>query len=191
MKSTRWVAGIGLALAALTSFAQQPGSEAHIPSQAAADAIREAAGTDMAFLAAGLIKPNFNRDDLSSLIQYQDEEIVVVTLKGTEVRQALERALTLYPQSNSSFLQLSGLEVTFDPKSAAGSRVKSVVVGNGPIETGRDYRIAMPSSLGRGGYGFFKVWDRTKITSTLPLTVDKVLSGKKVVESKPRWIALS
>lgn len=169
--------------------AQQPGLEAHGPSQSAADAIREAAGADGAFVAAGLVKSSFDKDNLASLMQYPDDEIVVVNLKGSEVRAAFERSISLYPESNLSFLQVSGFEIVYDPKAATGQRVKSVIANGAKLDDGHEYKIAMPSSLGRGGFGYFKIWDRTKIANTLSVTVEKALAGKKVTESKPRWVA--
>lgn len=177
----------GLQLVAAGYF--QVGSEAHGPAQVAADILREAAATDGAFLAAGLIKPSFNREDLATLMQYPDDEVVVVGLKGSEIKQAFERSVSLYPQVNASFLQISGFEVTFDPSGLTGQRIKSVTASGAKLEDGKEYRIAMPSSLGRGGFGYFKIWDKAKIVSTLPLTVEKALKGKRAVESRPRWIA--
>lgn len=176
-----------------TGFAQKnPSNSAHSPSQAAADVIREVAGTDGAFLAAGLINEKFDASDLSSLMQYADDEIVIVALKGSQIRQAFERAVALYPEGDSSFLQISGFEVDFDGKANAYSRIRSVTVGGSRLEDGKTYNIAMPATLGRGGLGYFKIWDKTKITSTLHgTTVGKALKGKRASETKPRWVNVS
>lgn len=176
-------------VAAALGWAQSAGIEANGPAQSAADALRDAAGADGAFIAAGMVKSTWNRDDLASLMQFPDDEIVVVTIKGSEIRQAFERSISLHPQSNTSFLQISGFEVVFDPNGNPGQRIKSVSAGGGKLEDGRDYQIAMPSSLGRGGFGYFRIWDRGKIAKTLDVTVGKALAGKKVTESRPRWVA--
>jgi hypothetical protein len=183
---TLWIAT--LLLTASLVGAQNSGSEAYLPAQAAADVLRDVANADGAFIASGQLKGGFDRENLASLMQFPDEEIVMVTLKGSEVLQALERSVSLYPQSNTSFLQLSGFEVTFDPNAMSGKRIKSVSAGGSRLEEGRDYRIAMPSSLGRGGFGYFKIWDRAKVSSTLSTTVEKALAGKKFSETRPRWI---
>ena len=175
------------------AFAQGDAEKgSHIPSQAAADVLREYAGTDGAFLAAGLIRSGFQRDDLASLLQYPTDELVVVTINGGQVKQAFERSLALYPQANSSFLQISGFEVRFSKDKPAGQRVEEIRCNNQPMEESKDYQIAMPSLLGRGGLGYFKIWDKAKITKTFEnVTVESVLKAKKVAESSPRWVPSS
>ena len=185
-----WSVLISIACAA--SFAQSDAEKgSHIPSQAAADVMREFAGTDGAFLAAGLVKSGFQKDDLASLIQFPTDELVVVTITGTQVRQAFERSLSLYPQANSHFLQISGFEVTFSKEAPTGQRVLQVRCNNLPLEESKDYQVAMPALLGRGGLGYFKIWDKSKITKTYNATIESILKGKKVVESSPRWVAFS
>ena len=56
------------------------------------------------------------------------------------------------------------------------------------LENGKTYSIAMPANLGRGGLGYFKIWDKSKIAKTIEgATVESVLKGKRFVESSPRW----
>jgi len=189
-----WKLGfVGLTAAmALCALAQQrgPAVDSHGPSQAAADILRDAANADGAFLAAGLVKESFQSDNLASLMQYPDDEIVVVGISGALVRQAFERSISLYPQPNTSMLQISGFEVTFDPNGEPGKRIKRVSAGGSALEDAKTYNIAMPSSLGRGGLGYFKIWDKAKIVSTLPdTTVEKALAGKKLQTTSARWIA--
>jgi 2',3'-cyclic-nucleotide 2'-phosphodiesterase (5'-nucleotidase family) len=177
---------------AVFAFAIQrgPAVESHLPSQAAADVLRDAASADGAFLAAGLVKESFQQDNLASLLQYPEDEIVVLGLKGTLIRQAFERSISLYPQQNTSFLQVSGFEITFDPAAAPGSRVKRVSANGSSLDDNKTYNVAMPASLGRGGLGYFKIWDKNKIVNTIPnLTVEKALAGKKLSTTTPRWVA--
>ena len=171
----------------------QPGPElgAHLPSQAAADGLKAYTGVDGAFMAAGLVKESFNRDDLSSLLQYPTDEVVVVSLTGAQIRAAFERSVSLYPQPNTSFLQLSGFEVSYNKSAAPDQRIVSVTVNGSPIDEKRIYQIAMPSSLGKGGLGYFKIWDKTKITKTFDhVTVESVLKDKKYADTALRWIAV-
>ena len=172
------------------AFQRGPAVDAHLPSQAAADVLREAANADGAFLAAGLVKDSFSKDNLATLVQYPEDEVVVLALKGSQIRQAFERSISLFPQQNTSFLQVSGFEIGFDPGAAPGQRIKRVTAGGAPLDDSKTYNIAMPASLGRGGLGYFKIWDKNKIVSTLPnTTVEKVLSAKKYADSAPRWVA--
>ena len=163
---------------------------AHLPSQAAADVLRSFAGTDGAFMAAGLVKSQYSKDNLASLLQYPTDEVVILKLLGSQLKQAFERSVSLYPQPNTSFLQLSGFEVTFAKNPTAGPRVLSVTVGGSKVDDSQSYTVAMPSSLGRGGLGYFKIWDKSKITKTFEkTTIEDVLRDKKFSESSPRWVA--
>jgi len=165
-----------------------PETGSHLPSQAAADVLRSFASVDGAFLAAGLVKETYQKENLASLLQYPADGVVVISLTGSQVKQAFERSVSLYPQPNASFLQISGFEVTFNGSSSPDQRVVSVTAGGAPLDNARTYQIAMPSSLGRGGLGYFKIWDKTKITKTLPgATMESVLKGKAYAETAPRW----
>jgi len=170
------------------AWAQSPETGADSASQAAADVLREFAGTDGAFIAAGLVKTNYQRDNLATLLEYPTDEIVVVNLTGAQIRQAFERSVSLFPQPNSGFLQISGFEVTFNRSAAPNARIVSVTAGGSPLDNGRTYSIAMPANLGRGGLGYFKIWDKSKIAKTIEgATVELVLKGKRFAESSPRW----
>ncbi|HCE01455.1 MAG TPA: hypothetical protein DER07_10480 [Armatimonadetes bacterium] len=186
----RWFRSLAsiAALAALTAWAEAPGDLLRV-GQSVADALASAAGTPHAFVAEGLLRSPAQKDNLASALLYPSDEVVVVALKGSQVRQALERAASLYPKANPSFLYLSGFEATVDPGKDPGSRVVAVQAAGSKLEDDKTYEIAMPSSLGRGGLGYFKVWDKSKIVRTLPnVTVEDVLRGKPVGSSEPRWL---
>jgi len=169
-----------------------PDSEAHGPSQMIADQIRSAAGSDAAWVPAGMLKDSFSPNDLATLVQFPSEEVAVVNLRGSQVRAALEKAISIYPASSSAFLQVSGLEVVFSKSAPPDKRIVSVTIGGGKLDDGRNYTIAMPLTLARGGYGYFKVWDKNQITRTLEnTTLDSLLKGKRAAETSPRWIGQS
>ncbi|MBN9501780.1 MAG: hypothetical protein BGO01_06235 [Armatimonadetes bacterium 55-13] len=172
------------------AFADDPEHGAFLPAQAAADVLKDYAGADGAFLGAGLIKKTYVADDLSTLLQYPTDELVIVKLNGAQIKQALERSLSLYPEANSSFLQLSGFDVVFAKVSNNGQHIVQVKCNGSDLDESKNYQIAMPSSLGRGGLGYFKIWDKAKITKTFSgVTVETVLKGKRYVETSPRWVA--
>jgi 2',3'-cyclic-nucleotide 2'-phosphodiesterase (5'-nucleotidase family) len=181
-----------LLLSSICAFAQD-GREtgSHLPSQAAADVLREFAGADGAFIVAAQLKDSFQKDNLASLLEkpYDTDEVVVVSLTGTQIRQALERSLQFHPQPNVNFLQISGFEVQFNKSAAPGQRIVSITAGGSKLDEGRSYQIAMPSTLGRGGLGYFKIWDKAKIVKTFNTTVEDALKGKHYTETSPRWSA--
>jgi 2',3'-cyclic-nucleotide 2'-phosphodiesterase (5'-nucleotidase family) len=158
------------------------------PGQEAADVLKDFTNSDGALLAAGLIKDGFKKgDDLSALLLYPQDEIMVLKLTGAQLKAAFERSVSLYPQPNTSFLQISGFDVTFSKSSPPGSRVQSMRAGGAPIDLNRVYTVAMPASLGRGGLGYFKIWDTPNIAKTLTQSVESVLKGKPSSGSSPRW----
>jgi 2',3'-cyclic-nucleotide 2'-phosphodiesterase (5'-nucleotidase family) len=167
---------------------KDPGLGAFLPAQSVADVVREAANADIAFVAAGNLNAEFDKNDLATLIQFPTDPIVIVKLKGSEVRLALERSMHLYPQSNRSFLQLSGLTVEASGTASPDSRILNVKVGANELDEKATYQVAMPLSLGRGGMGYFKIWDKTKFVRTLDTTMETTLAGKKLTETTPRWL---
>lgn len=174
-------------LAAL-AFAQDAGFECHPVAQAAADAIRDLAGTDGAFVAAGLLKEGTLKGDLAGIFQYPTDDIVVVRLTGAEVRQALERSVSTYPASSRSFLQLSGFVVTFSASKPAESRVLDVTVDGKKLDPNATYEVAMPESLARGALGYFRIWNSSRIARSLNTTIESALKGKTGEVRESRYI---
>lgn len=184
--------GASLLVSGLGAYALGPAATAQtgawIPGQAAADVLKSAADADGAFLAAGLLKSTYDKStDLSNTLVYPEDQVLVLKLTGTQIRQALERSVSLYPQPNTSFLQLSGFNVIFNKTAAVGKRIVSVTVNNQPLVDTQSYNVAMPSSLGHGGLGYFRIWDNSNISKTLPGTIESLLKGKPYATSDPRW----
>jgi 2',3'-cyclic-nucleotide 2'-phosphodiesterase (5'-nucleotidase family) len=167
-----------------------PGTESHGPSQAIADVLRNAASADACFLPAGMVKDNANADNLASWLQYPTDELAVVDLKGSQIRAALERSVSLYPSTSTGFLQLSGIDATFSKTAPVDKRIVAVTIGGSKLEDGRTYAVAMPVSLARGGYGYFKIWEKSQITRTLDgVTLESLLKGKRATDTGSRWTA--
>ena len=195
MKSNSRLVGWTLLALALTTGANatlgDPEKEAHIPSQAAADALRKVANTDLAFIPAGVVKNITPSKDLAELLLYPTDQVCVVSLSGSQVKQAMERSVALYPMGSGSFLQISGLTVTFNGSAPADKRIVSAILERDkrPVDGSAKYTVAMPATLARGGLGYFKVWSRDQIVDTLAgVTFESVLKGKGTVDSAPRWV---
>jgi 2',3'-cyclic-nucleotide 2'-phosphodiesterase (5'-nucleotidase family) len=184
---------MALCLMPAVSSAQEPFElGAYSPGQCAADSLRDFSHADGAFIAAGLLKASMQKDNLAGFFEFSSDDIVVVKLTGAQLKQAFERSLSVYPMPNSSFLQISGFEVTFSGSAPIGQRVKNATASGTPIDNNRTYTIAMPARLGRGGFGYFKIWDKADITQTLSsATVESILKGKPVTDTSPRWVASS
>lgn len=194
MRLQLWLLSL-LALCLLPAYAsaQEPFElGAYGPGQCAADALRDYAHADGAFIAAGLLKASMQKDNLAALFEFSSDEIVVVKLNGSQLKEAFERSLSVYPMPNSSFLQISGFQVAFDGSAPIGQRVKSATALGTPIDNSRTYTIAMPARLARGGFGYFKIWDKADIVQTIAgATVETALKGKPVIDTSPRWVASS
>ncbi len=159
------------------------------------DAIRDVDKTDAALVAAssfveltipkGTITPN----DILKALEYKDDTVVVVKLTGLQIRRALEHGLTLLPQKNSAFLQVSGVFANIDASAEKDKRVTSLRVGSSTVKDDKNYTVAMPSPLANGALGYFKVWDKAKAidhdtNKTLGQAVTDYLSGVKSLGAK-------
>lgn len=185
----RTFALLSLIAGACLAMAENPEQGPHKPSQAAADVLREATGADIAFIPAGMIRPLDSVQDLAQILQYPTDLVGVVKISGTQVRQALERSVSLLPLGSSSFLQLSGIEATYSKSAPAEKRITSVMVGTAKLDDAKEYRIAMPMALARGGLGYFKVWKSDQIEKMPEQTLESILSGKKSTNTPDRWTA--
>lgn len=182
---TRLTLALAAAILVVPVYADaDPGTGANMAGQAIADVLRESTGADMAFVAAGLLRPDAKGDQLSGYVMFPTDKVVTVRLTGKQVRAALERSLDLYPQANPSFLQVSGIEIKFDSTRPAGSRITSLSLGDT-----RSYTVAMPSNLARGGLGYFQIWDSEAIQGSPAGTLEELLKGRTMTQTAPRWVA--
>ena len=134
-----------------------------------ADAIRSAAGADIAFIAASSfasdarVSRNITADGVTKSLEYKDDPIVIVNLTGSQIMRAFEHGLYLYPKANSGFLQFSGLTVTANPDGGKERKVVSIRGEGGPLEPNRTYRVAMPAPLANGALAYFRIWTKDNI----------------------------
>ena len=114
--------------------------------------------------------------------------MTVLSLNGATLRAALEVGVTLYPRKNKGFLQVSGMQFTFDPARPEGSRIVARTVGAQPMQDGRQYRVAMSSSLASGQYGYYRLWSREKAAAAQGLTMagalDQYLRGRSTLSPR-------
>lgn len=178
---------IACAVAQVLPFAG-PDTESFGPAQAAADHLRTAAKADIAFLPAGVLKSAFKSGDLAGLVAFPTDEVVVSSLTGSQIKQALERSIALYPSPNHGFLQVSGLNVTFSKSANPNKRIVSVTMAGANLDDAKKYRVAMPSLLANGGLGYFTIWGKGDIVETLAnKNLETVLKGKSGTDPSPRW----
>ena len=142
----------------------------------AADAVRSLLHTNIAFIAASELKPKdpplpagrITLKDIEPLISYPEDPLAVLEITGKAVRQALERSVSIYPQPNLGFLQVSGIEFAFDSTKPAGSKVTAVKVGGVPINDDALYSVGVTNSVANGALGYWKCWEQDKVKQRRP-----------------------
>jgi len=182
MRQSLFVAAISMAGAAL---ADAP--TATSPGQSIADLLCSATSAPVAFVPEGVLNGTGKKDDLASWLQFPADTVSVVKLTGKQFRAAMERSVSLYPSPNPSFLQVSGVEVTFDKGKAADHRVSAVSVLGSALEDDKTYEVAMPTSLAKGGAGYFLIWEKSDVARTMKTTLGSICKGKAVLESESRY----
>ncbi len=84
--------------------------------------------------------------------------LVVMDLKGREIKAALENGVSQWENTAGRFLQVAGLRYTFDLARPAGDRVVKVEVKAGegyvPLDLEATYRVVVNSFIAAGGDGF-------------------------------------
>jgi 5'-nucleotidase/UDP-sugar diphosphatase len=142
-----------------------------------ADALRVATGADLSLVAAGELREetlsagDYPADALKRLLESGDEPVTVLSLSGATIHSALEVGAGLFPRKSKGFLQVSGMQYTLDPHRPEGSRIVARAVGGQPMQDGRQYRVAMSSSLASGQYGYYRLWSREKAAAAQGLTM--------------------
>ena len=139
----------------------------------AADTIRQAAGTDFAFLPTGLLGLNLQPgpvdDEVLALCFPEDEIIYTVSFTAPELKACLEHSAATLALNESEtldrevsiwdgFLQISGLYIIYDVPAPVGQRLYELKL---PDHTEPDltdeslvFTAALPASLVDGTHGY-------------------------------------
>jgi 5'-nucleotidase len=131
-----------------------------------ADALREAAGTDVTLVNGGAIRGDtvfsageLTRRELLSIFPYTDK-LVRMQVTGATLLEALENAVSKSAEDPEPgrFLQVSGLRFAFDVSRPKGQRVLCATVGGKPLSPTAHYSVAVLSFLagGKDGYEMFR-----------------------------------
>ena len=115
------------------------------------DAMRAAAGSQIAFQNSGGIRANIpagriTMEGLYTVLPF-DNVLVSMDLTGRQVKEALEQAGTM----EFGGLQVSGMTVTYDLKKPAGERLVKAEVGGEPLDPGKTYVVVTNDFLAAGG----------------------------------------
>jgi len=130
------------------------------------DAMRELGNADFALMNGGGIRESISQGDISLYAIGKSlpfiNSLVTIEIKGSNVYEALERGVRLYPDggSNGAFLHVSGIKYTFDASKPAGKRIVSVTTNDGkPLDKNKLYKVATNDYLYNGGDGYKELED--------------------------------
>ena len=123
-----------------------------------ADVLRQAVGADIGMNNGGGIRASVEAGkitlgDIYTVLPF-DNTLVKIEVSGRDLLGALEHSVRLYPEQNGGFLQVSGLEIMFDPSREPGSRVMDVLVNGEALDLDKQYTVATNDFLAAGGDGY-------------------------------------
>lgn len=157
-----------------------------------ADIMRSASGADAAIINGGGIRASINRGaikikDIYTVLPF-DNYIVAVKLTGEQIREALEYGVSAVEEEAGRFPQVSGIKFTYSRSAKPGSRVKDILIGDKPLEAGKEYIVATNDFLAAGGDGY-KVFGEAVRSSKDFAVTGGMMKGKKLAFSDSgRWL---
>lgn len=153
---------------------------------AAADALRDYAGTDAALIPGGVFRFNLLGGDVTRADVYQifpdDDELGICSLTAAQLWQMLEQSVSAITVGegdrvdwerslSDGFLQISGFRFRFDASSEPGQRVREVVLDDGRSlsrdDAGTVITAVGTAALFSGAYGYAPV-ECSALELTLP-----------------------
>lgn len=156
--------------------------------QSIADEYLNVSGAEIAFVGSGQLKSPLNIvGGLDSNVLFLDEGLWLVKLKGSQIADAMEKSVAFYPSSNSSFLHLAGIQVTFSTSRQTPSRITSIKVNQVSLAAEREYTVAMSETLAHGALGFNSIWSFKSPEKEVLPSLANLLKGKNVQTSSFRW----
>ena len=152
-----------------------------------ADALRQTGHTQIALVPAdeidGTAQISAGKVEISTIVatlRYASDPsdtVVVLNLTGAELLQVAERSVSRAPQPFDGFLQISGLQIRYNPSQSAGSRVSLVGVGGGELDAAKTYRVAVPRPLAGGSLGYFQIFKQKNIIADTGTPIATSLSS--------------
>lgn len=128
-----------------------------------ADAFRWRSNADFAVINGGglratLPQGNVTRRNVLSVFPFVNE-VEVVEIQGSTIRQMLEHSVSVYPQPFAGFLQVSGIKFDFDPFNSAGERVGEIYINDELLDDSKIYKMATCDFLFEAGDGYTMLKD--------------------------------
>lgn len=157
-----------------------------------ADVIREKAGTDFAFEAAGNIRSDIEKGKITigsvySLLPWENH-IFKMKLSDNEIKKVLERGASL----KMGMIQVSGLEFSYDKSLKTGSRVFNICDNSGnKLNMNTIYTVAVNEFLASGGDGYIEFTKGREAVNTDLMERNVVIDKIKELNSKEKELKVS
>jgi 2',3'-cyclic-nucleotide 2'-phosphodiesterase (5'-nucleotidase family) len=150
-----------------------------------ADAMRWSAQTEAAVTNGGAIRAGrtypagatITRRDVLSELPFGNR-LVTIDISGGALAAAIENGLSALPNPSGRFPQVSGLTIEADPARPPGQRVRSIKVGDAPLDPGKVYSVATNDFMARGGDNYTTFRDAKPV---LPIA-DSPLLAYEVID---------
>lgn len=131
------------------------------PGNVLTDAMRKATGAQIALINSSVIRTDLpggtlRMQNLFDMLPF-DNRLVSISLKGRDLKRILEKSISAAndnPASSSNFLQISGLQVTYDPSRPKGEQVLEIRCNGKPLSDERAYTVATSDYLNDGSLGY-------------------------------------
>lgn len=98
-------------------------------------------------------KGDITRRDIVDVFPFSNT-IVTKELTGTQIKDALEQGVRLYPEKNAAFLQVGGISYYFDPKQKEGEKITGILKDGKPLDLDKKYVVATNDYIASGGDDF-------------------------------------
>ena len=143
-----------------------------------ADAVRYSAGVEVAFVPAATFKGSkaATAEAALALLDPATDEIVVLSVRGSQLKDALERSVSFAGTPFAGFLQVSGLTFKYDSRKEIGERVDPILIAGKPLEPQKIYKLATTRPLADGQQGYFQIWKKDQIQAVTKKTLGEAVT---------------
>ena len=123
--------------------------------------------------------------DVYALVPFSNA-VVKVELTGAALLQMFEHGLAQADNQGGGFRQVSGVQITYDGRKPAGSRVVAVTVGGKPLNPDARYTVATIDFIVNGGDGQTAFRGARRLLNPnnapdLPTLVLRAIEAKKTI----------
>ena len=123
------------------------------------DSLIHATGADIAIYNGGGIRESIEPGDITmgqvlTVLPFSNS-VITLELSGADILKALEHGVSGYPELTGAYIQVAGLEFSFNPDANPGERVVEVKLSNGKVlEEEQIYTVSTIEYLVLGGDGY-------------------------------------